>query len=168
VQKEESSGHIWWNVLFVAAAAVIIVADQLSKGWIRAHAGEAPIFQAGIFRIIFVQNTGSSFGLFQDQNFVLTIIAVCGIVLILAVTAIVTWRYSQIDTWIIKLTLGMLLGGTAGNLIDRLARGYVTDFIDIGPWPTFNVADSSMVVGVITLACYLLFSRRVKEAFSSG
>ena len=52
--------------------------------------------------------------------------------------------------------LGLIFAGTVGNLIDRLARGYVTDFIDIGPWPTFNVADSSMVCGVILLALFIL------------
>jgi len=165
MKKAESRGSFWWNVNFVLAAVIIPIADQISKNWIRAYTGEQPIFQAGIFRIIVVENTGASFGLFQDQNFILTIVAIFGILLILAIAALVSIRYPVLDTWLSKLSLGLILGGTIGNLIDRFARGYVTDFLDIGPWPTFNVADSSMVAGVILLACFILFSKRVKEVF---
>jgi signal peptidase II len=166
MKKVESRGSLWWNVNFVLAAVIIPIADQISKNWIRAYTGEQPIFQAGIFRIIVVENTGSSFGMFQDQNFILTIVAILGIILILGIAALVTIRYPVLDTWLSKLSLGLILGGTIGNLIDRFARGYVTDFLDIGPWPTFNVADSSMVTGVILLAGFILFSKRVKETFS--
>ena len=167
MQKEESKGRFLWNIAFFVIAAVIITADQLTKNWIRGYTGEQPIFKAGIFRIIIVENTGASFGMFQGQNFVLTIVAVLGIVFILAVAALLTWRFPRVDAWLPKIALGLILGGTAGNLMDRLNQGYVTDFIDIGPWPTFNVADSSMVVGVILLVCYVLFSKRVRDAFPS-
>ncbi len=167
MKREGSSIRWWWSVVFVLTAAVIITADQLTKNWIRTYTGEFPIFKAGIFRIIDVHNTGSSFGLFQDHNFILTIVAITGIVLVLGFAVLITFRYPLLDTWFSKFTLGLILGGTAGNLIDRLSRGYVTDFIDIGPWPTFNVADSSMICGVILLALFILFSRRVKAAFGS-
>ena len=49
------------------------------------------------------------------------------------------------------------MGGTIGNLVDRIRLGYVTDFIDVGIWPTFNLADSSVVIGVIILVAYLLY-----------
>jgi signal peptidase II len=58
-----------------------------------------------------------------------------------------------------KLSMGLILGGTVGNLIDRLRVGHVTDFIDIGIWPSFNVADSSVVVGVLLLAFLLIKER---------
>jgi signal peptidase II len=167
MQKLESSKRWWWNVVFVITAAVIIISDQLSKDWIRNYTGEFPIFEIGIFRIIDVQNTGSSFGLFPGQNFILTIVAFVGIVLVVGLATVITLRYPLLDTWYTKLILGLILGGTVGNLIDRLARGYVTDFIDIGPWPTFNVADSSMVCGIILLALFILVSKRVKAVFES-
>ncbi|UCC15942.1 MAG: signal peptidase II [Dehalococcoidales bacterium] len=155
------------SLVFVITAAVIITTDQLSKNWIRTYTGEFPIFEIGIFRIIDVQNTGSSFGLFQGQNFILTIVAFVGIMLILGLGVVITLRYPLLDTWYTKFVLGLILGGIVGNLIDRLARGYVTDFIDIGPWPTFNVADSSMVCGIIMLALFILFSKRIKAIFDS-
>ncbi|MEE8194758.1 MAG: signal peptidase II, partial [Dehalococcoidales bacterium] len=55
-----------------------------------------------------------------------------------------------------RLSLGLILGGTVGNLIDRLSSGYVTDFIDVGIWPAFNAADSAVVVGAILLAYSLI------------
>ncbi len=167
MQKLGSSKRWWRNSIFVITASVIITADQLSKNWIRTHTGEFPIFEIGIFRIIDVQNTGSSFGLFQGQNPILTIVAFVGIVLVLGLVTVITLRYPLLDTWYTKFVLGLIFGGTVGNLIDRLARGYVTDFIDVGPWPTFNVADSSMVCGVILLALFILVSKRVKAVFES-
>ena len=167
MRKLESSRRWWKSLVFVITAAVIISADQLSKNWIRAYTGDFPIVEIGIFRIIDVQNTGSSFGLFQGQNFILTIVAFIGIVLVIGLGVVITLRYPPLDSWYTKFILGLILGGTVGNLIDRLARGYVTDFIDIGPWPTFNVADSSMVCGIIMLALFILFSKRIKAVFES-
>ena len=167
MQKLESSRRWWKHLLLIITAAVVVTTDQLSKNWIRTYTGEFPIFEIGIFRIIDVQNTGSSFGLFQGQNFILTIVAFVGIVLILGIGVVITLRYPLIDTWYTKFILGLILGGTIGNLIDRMARGYVTDFIDVGPWPTFNVADSSMVCGVILLALFFFFSKRIKAVFDS-
>jgi signal peptidase II len=167
MRREESSRDGWWTALFFLAAALVVVADNLTKTWIRSYAGEQPIFEAGIFRIINVQNTGSSFGLFQDQNFILTIVAIVGIVIVLLFTFLVLRRFPSLNTWLSNLALGLILGGTIGNLIDRLSRGFVTDFIDIGIWPTFNIADSAMVIGVILIACFFIFSKGTKEAFSS-
>lgn len=164
--KRGLKSHLWWNVLFVLSAAVIVITDQLSKNWILNHPGEQPFFEAGILRFIIVENTGSSFGLFQDQNSVLKIVAIIGAVLIVSFASMISIRYPAIDGWMTKLPLGLLLGGTLGNLIDRFSRGYVTDFIDVGFWPTFNVADSAMVVGVILMICYILFSKKVKEVFA--
>ena len=147
-------------------AAVIILADQISKNWIRNYTGNQPIFEAGFFRIISVQNTGSSFSMFQGQNFPLLVVAIFGILLIVTFAVLISWKYAYLDTWYTKLCLGLILGGTAGNLIDRIVHGGVTDFLDIGPWPTFNVADSSMVVGVIMISAFVLFSKRVRDVFS--
>jgi signal peptidase II len=165
--QKNSRPFLWLNALFVLVAAAIVIADQLSKNWVRSYTGGQPMFEAGILRIIFVENTGSSFGMFQDQNFVLSIVAVIGVVLIIAFAAAISWKYKGIDFWLTKLSLGLILGGTLGNLLDRLNYGAVTDFIDVGPWPTFNVADSAMVVGVILLVGFIVFSKRVKTAFSS-
>ncbi len=66
-------------------------------------------------------------------------------------------RFPLLNSWLGKPALGLILGGTVGNLIDRFRQGHVTDFIDIGIWPSFNVADSAITVGVILFAYLLLF-----------
>jgi signal peptidase II len=111
--------------------------------------------ETGFFRLIHVRNTGSAFGLFQDQTFLLTIIAFIGIATLLFFVLFMHRRFPFLATMPAKLALGLILGGTVGNLIDRLNHGYVTDFIDIGRWPSFNIADSAVVVGTILIA-YLL------------
>jgi signal peptidase II len=135
----------------------VVVADQLSKFWIRSSldVGES-LFEAGIFQIVRVQNTGSSFGLFQGHLFALTIVAFVGIAFLLFFTLFLYRRFFPSDNLLGRLALGLILGGTIGNLIDRLRFGGVTDFISIGWWPAFNLADSAIVVGAIIFACCLL------------
>lgn len=147
----------WWRAVFFLIGLLIIVADQLSKAWITTNLSEGQaLFELGFFQITHVRNTGAAFGLFQDQTFALTIIAVVAITVIL-VCAFVSSRYFPgLDSRLGRLALGLLLGGTVGNLIDRLRLGSVTDFIDFDYWPAFNVADASVTIGVIIFAYSLL------------
>jgi len=135
-----------------------VAADQLSKIWIRSYSEEQAIIEAGFLRIIHIRNTGAAFGLFQGHSFALTIVTLVGIAAIL-VYALLVYRHSPyLDNKLSRIALGLVLGGTVGNLIDRLSRGYVTDFIDFGFWPAFNIADSAITVGVIIFAYSLLRS----------
>ncbi len=111
--------------------------------------------ETGFLRLAHVQNTGAAFGLFKDQALPLTIVAFIGIAVLLFFVLFMHRRFPFLATMPAKLVLGLSLGGTVGNLIDRLRYGYVTDFIAIGRWPAFNIADSSVVVGTILIA-YLL------------
>jgi signal peptidase II len=111
--------------------------------------------ETGFLRLTHVHNTGSAFGLFQDQALPLTIVAFIGITVLLFSVLFMHRRFPFLVTMPAKLALGLICGGTVGNLIDRLNYGYVTDFIAIGRWPAFNVADSTIVVGAI-LSAYLL------------
>ena len=140
----------WRNVAFLLIGLLIVVADQLSKAWIRTSLSEGQsLFEVGFFQITHVQNTGAAFGLFRGQSFVLTIVAIIAVTIIL-IYGFVIYRYFPLpDRMLSKLALGLILGGTVGNLIDRLRFGYVTDFIDFGYWPAFNVADSAVTVGAI-------------------
>jgi signal peptidase II len=144
-------------VAFFLTAFLVVVADQLSKWWIvsRLEVGES-LFEAGIFQIVRIQNTGSSFGLFQGHSFALIIVAFVGIAFLLVFTLILYPRFFPSDNLLGRLALGLILGGTIGNLIDRLRFGGVTDFIGIGWWPAFNIADSAIVVGAIIFAYSLL------------
>ena len=97
-------------------------------------------------RIVNWYNSGAAFGMFQNGNLVFTILA-------FIVIAAILYYYPQVETddWTLKLAMGLQLAGAAGNLIDRLRVGKVTDFISVGAFPVFNVADSSITVGVIVL-----------------
>jgi signal peptidase II len=140
----------------------VVVADQLTKLWIRSSLLEGQsLFEAGPFKIArFPPNTGAAFGLFQDRSFVLAIVAIFGIAFLLVYAFIIRRRFPPLDNLLGWSALGLILGGIIGNLIDRLRFGGVTDFISIGWWPAFNIADSAVVVGAILVAYSLLFLAR--------
>jgi len=137
-------------------AVSVVVGDQLSKAWIRSNfaLGESSP-EGGFFFFTHIRNTGASFGLFREYSFQLTIIAFVAIGIVFFYAFFVTRRYPVLNNMISQSALGSILGGAVGNLIDRLRLGHVTDFIDFGFWPAFNLADSTVVVGVIIFACSL-------------
>ncbi len=148
-------------LVFFLAALLVVTADQLSKIWVRTHleVGQS-IPEHGLLRLTHVRNTGAAFGLFQDQSFLLTIVALVGIAAILLCALLLYRRFPLPNNTLGRVLLGLVLGGTIGNLIDRLRFGYITDFIDFGIWPVFNAADSAIVVGAIIFACSLLVLAR--------
>ena len=165
MQKASELRSEWrWNVLFFLIVLLVVAADQLSKIWIRSNllVGQS-LFEAGFFRITYVHNTGAAFGLFQGQSFLLTIVALVGITALLVYAIVFYRRFPLLDNRLGRSPLGLVLGGAVGNLIDRLRFGYVTDFIDVGLWPAFNLADSAITVGVILLAYSFLRSARAEK-----
>ncbi len=142
----------------------MLAADHLTKLWIRStlDVGEV-LWEAGIFSIVRTKNTGSAFGLFQGHAFVIAIIACVVIALALFYVLWVHRRYPLFSGRLGWVGLGLILGGIVGNLIERVLNLIdpsrfvgVTDFISVGWWPAFNIADSSLVVGTIILALALL------------
>jgi len=131
----------------------VIGFDQLTKYLIRANMTlETSIPEEGFIRLTYTTNSGGAFGLFANQTFLL-ILAV-----FIAITIVILYlRYLPADSMLLKVGLGLDLGGAVGNLIDRLRFGEVTDFIDVGAWPVFNIADSAITVGTVLIAYYLLF-----------
>lgn len=157
MQRVNSPSGSWrLNAAFFLTALLVAAADQLSKSWIRSNLalGES-MPETGFFRLAYVRNSGSAFGLFQDQTLLLTIVAFIGIATLLFFILFMHHRIPFLATMPAKLGLGLICGGTVGNLIDRLSDSYVTDFISVGRWPAFNIADSAIVVGAILIA-YLL------------
>lgn len=153
--------HSWVSEMYVATLLVATFAvDQVTKGWVRNHLqlGES-IPTQGFFRITHTFNTGSAFGFFPDQTVILTAASVVGIGILL----LFLLKQPIRGTWLYT-SLGLQLGGAAGNLVDRLTMGRVTDFIQIGIWPVFNLADSSIVIGLIMLAWCLLRSPKETPA----
>lgn len=158
MQKVHRPQDKWRDVVFGGIVLLVVLADQLSKTWIRANlALGQSVSDIGFFRILHVQNTGAAFGLFQDHSLTLTIVDIIGIVVILVLVIILRGRWSFYDGMLVRTGMGLVMGGTIGNLIDRLRIGHVTDFLDFRVWPVFNVADASTVVGVIIIAVCLIF-----------
>ena len=132
-------------ILFTAVALVTIVLDQLAKYLI---ATMKPAWDLGFLSIHFVQNTGAGFGILKGQ---MALLAVISIVVMMGII----YYYNKIprEKWA-QLLFGLFLGGVAGNLIDRIFRQYVVDFIDVGFWPVFNIADAAISVSVVGLVLY--------------
>ncbi len=164
MQKAKSLQGKRWNVIFPLTTLLVVVADQLSKFWIRSNlaTGES-LFEVGFFRLTRVHNTGAAFGLWQGQSFLLTIVASVGVAALLLYAFFFHHRFPFLGNRLGKLALGLVLGGTAGNLSDRIFLGYVTDFIDFNFWPAFNIADSAIVVGTIILAYSLICLARAGQ-----
>ncbi len=157
MQRVNSLPGSWHqNAAFFLTALLVVISDHLSKSWIISNLvrGES-LPETGFFRLAHVQNTGSAFGLFQGQALPLAIVAFIGSAVLLFFVLFMHRRFPFLATMPAKLALGLVLGGAVGNLISRLSYGYVTDFIAVGRWPAFNIADSSVVVGTI-LTAYLL------------
>jgi len=164
-------------IVFFALAAFVIVSDQLAKAWILgSHLDPTglvvPNFKLGVptsilgdtIRIWYIHNTGALFGLFADQAAVFAALSI-------GVVALIVWYHGhalQANGWLATLSLGLLLGGAIGNLIDRIRFGYVVDFVDMGigtaRFYTYNVADSAISVSLILLIVMALWPRRVDPA----
>ena len=128
----------------------------LSKVLVRANMTlNQSIPDEGAFRITYTTNTGGAFGILGNQGFLIVITTLLGIAAILLYS-----RYPLFNRMLAQIALGLLLGGAVGNLLDRIFREKVTDFIDVGAWPVFNLADTAITVGVILFFYYLVFPAR--------
>jgi signal peptidase II len=152
-------------VLIGALALAVYNADRITKIWIVASVplNEARDVVEGWVRIAHVRNTGAAFGLLPERTPLLSILSIVAVVVILYYYRGIAARSAPIAA-----TLGMQLGGAAGNLVDRVRQGYVVDFIDVGipdGWRfwAFNVADSSIVVGIFVVT-FLLWLEERKQA----
>jgi signal peptidase II len=150
----------WRDVVFADIVLAVVLADQLSKFWIVKHLLPGDIlWDAGFLQIIHVQNTGAAFGIFKDHTPALIAVDFIGIFVILFLVFGLRNRWPFIKNMLVLTGIGLILGGTIGNLIDRLRPPLhqVTDFLDLKIWPVFNVADASVTIGVIILAFCLIF-----------
>ncbi|MFC2039340.1 signal peptidase II [Chloroflexota bacterium] len=139
---------------FLLTASLVIAIDQVSKFVVRANMflGQSTP-EEGFFRITYITNAGGSWGLFGNPVFLST----ATIVVIVAIVVIYL-RYPLAKRTLVRVALGLLLGGAIGNVVDRLSHGHVTDFIDVGAWPVFNLADCAIVIGIIVSVPCLIFS----------
>ena len=145
----------WYKdpVLYTALILVFSL-DQITKAVIRLVLDLGESFPSeGTFRITHTFNTGSAFGLFPDQTLFLILASFIGMGILLLL-----YRDHPFPGTLLRLGFGMQLGGALGNLVDRLHLGHVTDFVQLGFWPVFNVADASIVIGIIILAYVFVFA----------
>jgi signal peptidase II len=160
--------------VFFVVAVTVLVADQLSKSWVRQNLALGvpwnPVsWLSPVLSLTYVTNTGAAFGLFPQFGWVYTVIA-----LAVATSILVFYRKLGESSWLVTISLGLMLGGALGNnVVDRLWHGRVTDFIDLNfwplqEWPVFNVADSSLVVGICIVAVLLLFSKEMQLAIEGS
>jgi len=140
-------------VALFLVASVIITLDQWTKSLVRTLPLGDTWLPAGLewllpyARIVHWYNTGAAFGSFTGYGWVFTILA-------FVVVGLIIYYYPQVEDrdWWLKLAMGMQMGGALGNVVDRLLRnGQVTDFISVGNFAVFNVADASISVGVVVL-----------------
>ncbi len=128
-------------------AGIFFLLDQLTKFLVLSYLPLGYSYPpTGLFRLTHAQNTGSAFGILQGQNTPLIVASVVGII----VLSLIYHSQPRI-TNLLRLSLSLQIGGALGNLVDRLRLGAVTDFIDVGIWPIFNLADASIVTGMALL-----------------
>lgn len=154
--------------LLIVLSGVVIALDQWTKWLVRSslpfQTSWLPSWLEWLSpyaRIVHWNNSGAAFGSFQNGNAVFTALAVVVIVVILYYSPRV-----EAGDWSLRLAMGLQLGGAAGNLIDRVRMGRVTDFISIGSFPVFNVADSAISIGVVVLLLGVWLRERQAQAVS--
>ncbi len=150
----KTRGHWRRHAIFLGVALLVVLLDQASKQAVRSFMDLREYYPNNDWPIRFhyVTNTGAAFGILQDQTAFLAITSIIG------ASAIIFYYWTQTTNHpLAPIAIGMMLGGAAGNLIDRVRLGEVTDFIDLPNYPSFNLADSSIVIAVIALiAIYVI------------
>ncbi len=144
-----------WLLLF-GVAALTIALDQATKAYVAAHLALHESWMPlrvvePYFRFTHVHNTGAAFGVFPQGGSIFLVIAV-------VVSLVIVYYYRQMPdgSLLVRLALGLQMGGALGNVIDRVRLGYVVDFLNVRFWPVFNVADSAIVLGVVLLVLEML------------
>ena len=150
--------------LFLIVSALVVILDQLSKLWINPN--QPPIqLLPGFLDLVYVKNYGAIFGLVHSHTELFIALGIAGLVIIL-----VFLYYFPPATTLVTVSFALILGGTVGNLIDRIRLRYVIDFIsfhvhELFHWPTFNIADAALTVGILILIYYFYKSGGLRKAY---
>lgn len=153
-----------YSMLF-GVAGVVIWLDQWTKWLVRENIAfgnqwlpDGMEWLMPYARIVYWHNSGAAFGMFQNASMIFTILA-------FVVIGAIIYFFPHVEKtdWTLRLAMGLQMGGAAGNLVDRLMIGKVTDFISIGSFPVFNIADSAITVGVEVLLIGVWISERKEK-----
>lgn len=150
-------------LLLGGMAALVVIVDQWSKFLIRANLQVGEIWSPWAWltpyaRIVHWYNTGVAFGLFQDHGQLFSVLKIA-----VSIAIIFYFPRVPVSDWPLRLAMGFQLGGALGNLVDRILLGHVTDFISVGSFPVFNVADASITMGVAILIVGVWIQERQKK-----
>ena len=141
--------------LLPVTVSTVLIADQVTKYVVKQNLGLYESWPAeGLIRITHGTNSGTIWGLFPNETFLLIVASFFAIGFLYYF-----YRSQAFQSRILRLAVGLQLGGAVGNLIDRIRLGEVVDFIDVGWWPVFNLADSSIVVGIAILLAIVWLGR---------
>jgi len=153
------------RIAYVLIAVLIFVGDQVTKNIVKTSIPHGDVITVipGFFNIIHTENTGIAFSLFAGASSTWKMVLLIGISLALLITVvIVTWKSREMN-WTTGVALALILGGASSNLLDRIRFGQVVDFLDVYyrsyHWPTFNLADSAIVVGAGLIILELFLSK---------
>ena len=149
----------------LATAIAVVVLDQLSKAAVREYFAGRPAGEhesvTSFFNIVLIHNRGMSFGLFNSSGGLNALLF--SLVAAAIVTVLIYWL-SRVDSSLLAVAIGLIIGGAIGNVIDRIRLGAVVDFLDFHVeswhWPAFNVADSAICIGVAVMLLDGLLLRR--------
>jgi signal peptidase II len=150
--------------LLLIVAALVVTLDQLSKLWINANRPQTELLP-GFLDLVYVKNYGAIFGLVHSHTELFIALGIAGLVIIL-----VFLYYFPPATTLVTVSFALILGGTVGNLTDRIRLRYVIDFInfhvhELFHWPTFNIADAALAVGILMLIYYFYKSGGLRKAY---
>jgi signal peptidase II len=158
------------TIAFLISLLIVYPLDQLTKYWINTTVEFAERIEVipGLFDITHARNAGGAFSFFANGPLEYRMVFFVGTTLFAIVLLLVFFRKLRSDEVLSATALGVVLGGALGNLTDRLRFGEVVDFLDVHlfggyTWPTFNVADSAIVIGVILLIVEIFLTKEEPE-----
>ncbi|MBR6332243.1 MAG: signal peptidase II [Dehalococcoidales bacterium] len=146
------------HIIFWAIALAGIGLDQLAKYLVQTHIELNSVIKIWwIFGISHIHNTGAAWGIFKNSTTLLAIFSTVAAIAIGVFFLVFSHKIKFMRPTAFTIAFSLIFSGTVGNLIDRAFVGYVTDFIQVGSFPNFNIADSCIVCGSILLAILLIF-----------
>lgn len=149
-------------MIYIIIGVLVLVSDIVTKLWASnslAEVGMIPVIN-NVFNLTYVENSGVAFGMMRDKR----IIFVSMSVVILAVLALYFYKTKNKNAWI-KLGTALIFSGSIGNMIERVSKGYVVDFLDFSliNFPVFNIADIAVCIGAAALVVHFLFYSEEKK-----